>query len=88
MTTLDDGCTGIPDVIFGTSIRHCCDAHDQALGSTMDWLAFDPANVAFAHCVWDTGLWWFVLPALFVVPTVGALFFRFGPKRGGDDPRR
>lgn len=81
MTTLDDGCTGMLDVIFGTSIQHCCDAHDHALGATMDWSAFDPANVAFAHCVWDAGLWWFVLPALFVVSTAGALFFRLGPKK-------
>lgn len=81
MTILDDGCTGIPDVIFGTSIRHCCDAHDKALGSTTDWSAFDPANVAFAHCVWDAGLWWFVLPALFAVSTAGVLLFRFGPKK-------
>lgn len=82
MTTLDDGGTGIPDVIFGTPIRHCRDAHDQDLGSRIDWLAFDPANVAFAHCVWDTGLWWFVLPALFVVSSVGALFFQVWAEEG------
>lgn len=76
-----DGCTGIPDVIAGISIRHCCDAHDEALfdGFAMD--AFDQGNVAFAHCVWDAGLWWFALPALFVVSTAGLLLYWFGPKR-------
>lgn len=53
----------------------------------MDWSAFDPANVAFAHCVWDAGLWWFVLPALFIVSTAGALLFRFGPKLASGDRR-
>lgn len=78
---LNDGCTGIPDIIAGVSIRHCCDIHDSTLAETTDWSVFDPANVAFAHCVWDAGLWWLAVPALFVVSTIGALFFLFGPKR-------
>lgn len=76
-----DGCTGIPDVITGISIRHCCDAHDAALMSGFDMSVFDKANVAFAHCVWDAGLWWFTLPALFVVSTIGILLYFFGPKK-------
>ena len=79
--TLDDGCTGIPDVITGISIRHCCEIHDSTLGSTTDWPMFDPANVAFAHCVWDAGLWWFAVPALFAVSTIGVVLFFLGPKR-------
>ena len=69
MLTAMDGCTGIPDIIAGISIRHCCDIHDVTLFDTTDWSIFDQANVAFAHCVWDAGLWWLALP------------FVFGPKR-------
>ncbi|MCW5722854.1 MAG: hypothetical protein KIS86_17110 [Devosia sp.] len=79
-----DGCTGVPDVIAGISIRHCCDAHDEALFDSFDMSVFDQANVAFAHCVWDAGLWWLALPALFVVSTAGWLLYRFGPKRKAD----
>lgn len=75
-----DGCTGFPDVIGKISIRHCCDVHDNVLILTRDWGVFDKANVEFAHCVWDSGLWWCVLPALFAVSTAGALLFVFGKK--------
>lgn len=81
MLTAFDGCTGIPDMIAGISIRHCCDAHDLALMDSFDMDVFDQANVAFAHCVWDAGLWWFALPALFVVSTVGIALYWFGPKK-------
>lgn len=78
---LDDGCTGIPEVISGIDITHCCSEHDRQLMDTFDMSVFDTANIAFAHCVWDAGLWWLALPALFVVSTVGLLLYWFGPKR-------
>lgn len=81
MITAMDGCTGIPDQIAGISIRHCCDAHDLALFDSFDMGVFDRANVAFARCVWEAGLWWFALPALFVVSTAGILLYWLGPKK-------
>ncbi|WEJ33857.1 hypothetical protein [Devosia sp. SD17-2] len=70
----------MPDVIAGISIRHCCDKHDPALFVSFDMGVFDKANVAFAHCLWDAGLWWFALPALFAVSTVELLLYWLGPK--------
>lgn len=81
MLTANDGCTGIPDVIAGVDLTACCSAHDIALMDSFEMGVFDKANVAFAHCVWDAGLWWFALPALFVVSTAGLLLYWFGPKK-------
>lgn len=81
MFEMMDGCTGIPDVIVGISIRHCCDAHDMALIDNLDMSIFDQSNIAFAHCVWDAGLWWLTLPAFFVVSTLGVGLYLFGPKK-------
>lgn len=84
MGQMADGCTGFPDIVFGISIKHCCDTHDIVLGKTLNWANFDRANVDFAHCIWDTGLWWCVLPCLFAVSTFGTLLFIFGKKENPD----
>lgn len=76
-----DGCTGIPDVIAGISIRHCCDAHDEALVSTYDLHEFSRANTELAHCIQDAGLWWLGFPALVAVTFAGIWLLYLGPKR-------
>lgn len=78
-----DGCTGIPEIIFGIDITHCCTIHDATLMATRDWVVFDAANLVFAHCLADAGLWWLAPVALLAVATIGRTLFRFGPKNIG-----